>query len=136
MAGTTTPEGQATDGPSAEEVAAEVRKKFGARVTPADRVEDAARQFAAEAEEERCEEQVDREEDAAKDDPSDLHIALGIAILLLASAFLMAVGLTAAAAMPTYLSFGITLMAVGWCARQRAPMLSGLRSTARLGATP
>ncbi len=41
---------------------------------------------AAEREEERCEEQVDREEDAADDDPSDLHVALGIAILVLASA--------------------------------------------------
>ena len=43
---------------------------------------------AAEAEEERCEEQVDREEDAARDEaedrPSDLHVALGIAILVLA----------------------------------------------------
>ena len=42
---------------------------------------------AAEAEEERCEEQVDRQEDAAKgaeDRPSDLHVALGIAILVLA----------------------------------------------------
>jgi hypothetical protein len=43
--------GQATDGPSAEEVAAEVRKKFGARVTPADRVEDAAQQFFGEVDE-------------------------------------------------------------------------------------
>jgi cytochrome b561 len=41
---------------------------------------------AAKAEEERCEEQVDREEEAAEDDPTDLHIALGIAILLLAAA--------------------------------------------------
>lgn len=41
---------------------------------------------AAEAEEERCEEQVDREEDAAKDAPSDLHVALGVAILVLAGA--------------------------------------------------
>jgi len=39
------------------------------------------------------------------------------AILLLASAFFMAVGLTAAAAMPTYLGFGIALMAVGWCSQ-------------------
>jgi MFS family permease len=39
------------------------------------------------------------------------------AILLLAGAFLMALSLTAAAAMPTYLSFGIALMAVGWCAQ-------------------
>jgi cytochrome b561 len=40
----------------------------------------------AEAEEERCEERVDREEDAAKDEarPSDLHVALGVAILVLA----------------------------------------------------
>lgn len=41
---------------------------------------------AAEAEEERCEEQVEREEEAAEGDPSDLHIALGVAILVLASA--------------------------------------------------
>ena len=44
---------------------------------------------AAEAEEERCEEQVDREEDAAQDAsedrPSDLHIVLGVAIMVLAS---------------------------------------------------
>ena len=39
------------------------------------------------------------------------------AILLLASAFFMGIGLAAAAAMPTYLSFGIALMAVGWCAQ-------------------
>ena len=43
---------------------------------------------AAEAEEERCEEQADRAEadakDEAEDRPSDLHIALGIAILVLA----------------------------------------------------
>ncbi|MBJ7358856.1 cytochrome b/b6 domain-containing protein [Nocardioides sp.] len=39
---------------------------------------------AAEAEEERCEERVDRDEDAAEDDPSDLHVVLGIAILVLA----------------------------------------------------
>ncbi len=42
---------------------------------------------AAEAEEERCEDQVDREEDAAKDEdrPSDLHVVLGVTILVLAS---------------------------------------------------
>ncbi len=39
------------------------------------------------------------------------------AILLLASAFFMGIGLAAAAAMPTYLSFGLALMAVGWCAQ-------------------
>ena len=58
-----------------------------------DRAEDACEATvdsdAAEAEEERCEEQVDREEDAFKDAnedrPSDLHIALGVAILVLAS---------------------------------------------------
>lgn len=40
---------------------------------------------AAEAEEERCEEQVEREEEAAEDQPSGLHIGLGVAILVLAS---------------------------------------------------
>jgi cytochrome b561 len=40
---------------------------------------------AAEAEEERCEEQVEAEEEAAEGDPSDLHIALGVTILVLAS---------------------------------------------------
>jgi cytochrome b561 len=40
---------------------------------------------AAEAEEERCEEQVEREEEAAEDRPSDLHLALGVTILVLAS---------------------------------------------------
>lgn len=58
-----------------------------------DRREDAceatADSDAAEAEEDRCEEQVDRDEDAFKDEnedrPSDLHIALGVAILVLAS---------------------------------------------------
>jgi len=44
---------------------------------------------AAEAEEERCEEQVDRDEDAFKDEnedrPSDLHVVLGVTILVLAS---------------------------------------------------
>lgn len=44
---------------------------------------------AAEAEEERCEDQVDRAEDLAKDEsedrPSDLHVALGVTILLLAA---------------------------------------------------
>ena len=43
---------------------------------------------AAEAEEERCEEQADRAEDAIKDAaegrPSDLHIALGVTLLVLA----------------------------------------------------
>src|SRR5688500_7389196 len=41
---------------------------------------------AAEAEEERCEEQADRAEDAAKDaedGPSDLHVALGVTVLVL-----------------------------------------------------
>lgn len=40
---------------------------------------------AAEAEEERCEEQVEAEEEAAEGEPSDLHVALGIGILVLAS---------------------------------------------------
>jgi cytochrome b561 len=58
-----------------------------------DRAEDACEATvdsdAAEAEEERCEEEVDREEDAFEeaneDRPSDLHIALGVGILVLAS---------------------------------------------------
>jgi MFS family permease len=36
------------------------------------------------------------------------------AILLLASAVLLAIGLSAAAAMPTYLTFGLAIMACGW----------------------
>jgi cytochrome b561 len=46
---------------------------------------------AAEAEEDRCEDRVKRAEDAVKDSgededrPSDLHVALGVAILVLAS---------------------------------------------------
>ena len=55
------------------------------------------------------------------------------AILLLASAFFMAVGLTAAAAMPTYLSFGIALMAVGWCAQT---FMTTANSTVQLWTEP
>lgn len=55
------------------------------------------------------------------------------AILLLASAFFMAVTLTAAAAMPTYLSFGITLMAVGWCAQT---FMTTANSTVQLWTEP
>jgi MFS family permease len=54
-------------------------------------------------------------------------------ILLLASAFFMAVGLTAAAAMPTYLSFGITLMAVGWSAQT---FMTTANSTVQLWTEP
>jgi hypothetical protein len=56
----------------------------------ADRREDACEAAgdseAAEAEEESCEEQADRAEDAAKDaedGPSDLHVALGVTVLVL-----------------------------------------------------
>jgi MFS family permease len=55
------------------------------------------------------------------------------AILLLASAFFMGVGLTAAAAMPTYLSFGIALMAVGWCAQT---FMTTANSTVQLWTEP
>jgi predicted MFS family arabinose efflux permease len=55
------------------------------------------------------------------------------AILLLASAFFMALGLTAAAAMPTYLSFGIVLMAVGWCAQT---FMTTANSTVQLWTEP
>jgi cytochrome b561 len=41
---------------------------------------------AAEAEEERCEEQVESEEEATEDRPSDLHVVLGVLVLVLAGA--------------------------------------------------
>lgn len=55
------------------------------------------------------------------------------AILLLASAFLMCLGLSAAAVMPTYLSFGIALMAVGWCAQT---FMTTANSTVQLWTEP
>ena len=55
------------------------------------------------------------------------------AMLLLASAFLMCVGLSAAAVMPTYLSFGIALMAVGWCAQT---FMTTANSTVQLWTEP
>jgi MFS family permease len=55
------------------------------------------------------------------------------AILLLASAFLMSLGLTAAALMPTYLAFGIALMAVGWCGQT---FMTTANSTVQLWTEP
>ena len=55
------------------------------------------------------------------------------AILLLASAFFMGIGLAAASVMPTYLSFGITLMAVGWCAQT---FMTTANSTVQLWTEP
>jgi MFS family permease len=55
------------------------------------------------------------------------------AILLLAGAFLMGLGLAAAAAMPTYLSFGLALMAVGWCAQT---FMTTANSTVQLWTEP
>jgi predicted MFS family arabinose efflux permease len=43
------------------------------------------------------------------------HRAKPRAILLLSSGVLLAICFTVAAAMPTYLSFGLAIMALGWC---------------------
>lgn len=55
------------------------------------------------------------------------------AILLLASAFFMGLGLIAAAAMPTYLSFGLVLMAIGWAAQT---FMTTANSTVQLWTEP
>jgi MFS family permease len=55
------------------------------------------------------------------------------AILLLASAFLMGLGLAAASVMPTYLAFGLALMAVGWCAQT---FMTTANSTVQLWTEP
>ena len=55
------------------------------------------------------------------------------AILLLASAFAMAVGLIAGAAMPTYLAFGFALMAVGVCTQT---FMTTANSTVQLWTEP
>jgi len=55
------------------------------------------------------------------------------AILLLASAFLMSVGFMAAASMPTYLGFGLTLILLGWCAQT---FMTTANSTVQLWTEP
>jgi MFS family permease len=55
------------------------------------------------------------------------------AILLLASAFLIALCFSAAAVMPTYLSFGIAIMAIGWCAQT---FMTTANSTVQLWTEP
>ena len=55
------------------------------------------------------------------------------AILLLASAFLMFVFFSAAALMPNYVSFGLTLMALGWCAQT---FMTTANSTVQLWTEP
>ncbi|MEO7741559.1 MAG: MFS transporter [Usitatibacter sp.] len=54
-------------------------------------------------------------------------------MLLLASAFLIAIGLAGAALMPSYLAFGVTLMAVGWCSQT---FMTTANSTVQLWTEP
>jgi hypothetical protein len=53
--------------------------------------------------------------------------------VLLASAFLIAICFSAAAVMPTYLSFGIAIMAIGWCAQT---FMTTANSTVQLWTEP
>ena len=55
------------------------------------------------------------------------------AILLLAAAFLLAILFTVAAAMPTYLAFGLALMAIGWCVQT---FMTTANSTVQLWTEP
>jgi MFS family permease len=55
------------------------------------------------------------------------------AILLLASAFLIGLCFSVAAVMPTYLSFGIAIMAIGWCAQT---FMTTANSTVQLWTEP
>ncbi|MGE5617038.1 MAG: MFS transporter [Bacillota bacterium] len=55
------------------------------------------------------------------------------AILLLASTVLLAISFTVAAAMPTYVAFGVALMALGWCLQT---FTTTTNSTVQLGTDP
>lgn len=55
------------------------------------------------------------------------------AILLLATAFLIAICFSIAAVMPTYLSFGLAIMAIGWCAQT---FMTTANSTVQLWTEP
>ena len=55
------------------------------------------------------------------------------AILLLASAFLLAICFSVAAVMPTYLAFGLAIMAVGWCVQT---FMTTANSTVQLWTEP